>query len=108
MTSPTARNEMLRAIPHLQELGRVTPEEARQFEEAIEATGRDGVQATHTQVPGKLMTRKQVAEILGLSGRTVARMEKAGKIRSVKVGVRLVRFRAEDIEALTTDNASAA
>jgi excisionase family DNA binding protein len=110
MTTPGARSEMLRAIPHLHELGRITTEEAREFEEAIKATGRDGTSlcdGTYV-VPKKMLTRKQVAEILGLSGRTVARMQAAGKIKSIVVGERSVRFRIEDVQALMADKATAA
>lgn len=108
MTSPAARNELLRAIPHLQKLGRVTDGEAREFAEAIEATGHGEVSVIRNQLPGKLMTRKQVADILGLSGRTVARMQTAGKIKSIIVGDRSVRFRIEDVQAMMADKAFAA
>jgi excisionase family DNA binding protein len=46
-----------------------------------------------------LLTRAQVAEILGCSPRTVARLVERGELRQVHVG-RLARFRPLDVDAL--------
>lgn len=110
MISPDACREIRLAVHVLQGAGRVSPDEVNEVEAAIESAGRNRSNSCEgaNAALKKLMTRKQVAELLGVSRRTVVRMEKAGLIRSMKVGVRLVRFRAEDIEALTADKASAA
>jgi excisionase family DNA binding protein len=49
-----------------------------------------------------LLTRAEVAEILRVDPRTIARWTADGRLRQVKlgVGVRTVRYRAEDIAAL--------
>lgn len=47
----------------------------------------------------KLLTIKDVAHLLGLSTRTIAKWVKTGQIQSVKV-YRSRRFRQEDIQKL--------
>lgn len=47
----------------------------------------------------KLLDKQQVAELLGVSPRTINRYLAAGaKLGQVKVGKRLVRFRRRDVE----------
>jgi excisionase family DNA binding protein len=45
----------------------------------------------------RLLSKEQVAVMLGVSGPTVANYAKAGKIPSIKIG-KFMRFREEDIE----------
>ena len=46
----------------------------------------------------KLMTKKQVADLFGISERTVDRWRHEGAITAIKVGS-IVRFREEVVEA---------
>jgi excisionase family DNA binding protein len=46
----------------------------------------------------KLMTKKQVADLFGVSERTLDRWRDAGTIDAIKVGG-IVRFREEAVEA---------
>jgi excisionase family DNA binding protein len=48
---------------------------------------------------GSLLTRAQVAERLGVSPRTVARLVACGQLPCVRIG-RLARFRPVDVAAL--------
>ena len=58
---------------------------------------------SHSQevVMDKLLTRKQVAEFLGIEPGTLARWKWAGKDGppSVKVGTRSIRYRQSDVES---------
>jgi excisionase family DNA binding protein len=47
-----------------------------------------------------LLRRREAAELLGVSARTVDRLAEAGALPRVRVGERSVRFRAEDVIAL--------
>ena len=49
--------------------------------------------------PAGLLTRDRVAELLGCSQRTVARLVERGELSTVRIG-RLVRFRPVDVDAL--------
>ena len=46
----------------------------------------------------KYLTKKEVAEILGISERTVHRMALAGTIPAVRIGPRLIRFPRAEFE----------
>jgi excisionase family DNA binding protein len=46
-----------------------------------------------------LLTRREVAEVLGVSVQTVARMLGRGELETVRVGERFVRIPAESLEA---------
>jgi excisionase family DNA binding protein len=96
---------MLRLIPHLRELGHLTDAEAREMTMAIQATGDTHAEREtgENRRPAHLLTRGEVAKLLGVSERTIIRMEVAGQIRSVRVGRRSVRFRPEDVEKLTIE-----
>lgn len=48
----------------------------------------------------KLISSDKVAELLGCSRVTVWRLARAGKLRAVRIGPRLVRYRMADVEAL--------
>lgn len=52
----------------------------------------------------KLLTIKEVAQLLGVTMMTLRRWDKSGKLQSIRIGERGHRFyREEDIEMLTTD-----
>jgi predicted site-specific integrase-resolvase len=57
---------------------------------------------------GKLLKAKDVAELIGVTPRTIFNYVKAGKLRPVQITPRTVRYRLEDIEALATASASKA
>ena len=46
-----------------------------------------------------LLSRDEVAGVLGVSPATVGRLVRAGELESVKVGPRLVRIKAESLKA---------
>ena len=50
--------------------------------------------------PKRLLTRAEVASIVQVSPRSVINWELSGKLKSVKVGGRAVRFHAEEVERL--------
>lgn len=52
-----------------------------------------------SEVPGgnKLLTKVQVADLMGVSWRTVNRLVASGKLKAVRVG-RLLRFEPAEIE----------
>jgi excisionase family DNA binding protein len=45
-----------------------------------------------------LLTRREVADVLGVSVQTVARLIERGQLGTVRVGERLKRIPAEDLE----------
>lgn len=45
----------------------------------------------------KLLTRMQVAETLGVSVQTIARMIARNELETIKVGIRLIRITAESL-----------
>jgi predicted site-specific integrase-resolvase len=47
-----------------------------------------------------LLTRRQVAAMLGLSTESVKRYERKGAIRSIKLNSRVIRYRPEDVRRL--------
>lgn len=49
----------------------------------------------------ELLNVREVAEILGVSQRTVWRWVDQGRLRTVRVGPKLVRFRRVDLDAIT-------
>ena len=51
----------------------------------------------------KLLTRKELANFLGLSTRTISRFIEQGDLRCVKLGHQ-IRFRESDIEEFLTLN----
>lgn len=50
-----------------------------------------------------LLSRKVVAERLGVSTRTVSRLQRAGRLPAITITGRLVRFRQADLQALLND-----
>jgi excisionase family DNA binding protein len=48
----------------------------------------------------QLLTPAQVAELLQVTPRTINRYAVDGRLRRVKIGQRLSRYRREDVEAL--------
>lgn len=61
--------------------------------------------------PGEMLTMAEAGKILGISGRTVLRMAKAGKLKAVCYGPRMWRVSREALaaylEARTVDEAKA-
>lgn len=51
----------------------------------------------------KLISSNKVAEMLGVSRVTVWRLERAGDLKAVRLGKRLVRYRVSDVEALVRE-----
>jgi excisionase family DNA binding protein len=47
-----------------------------------------------------MLSRGQVAEILGVSNRTVARWTKRGVLPHVRLGRRVIRYRERDLDSL--------
>jgi predicted site-specific integrase-resolvase len=61
--------------------------------------------AGNEQKVDRLRTRREVADRLRVSVRTIARLEKAGKLQRVKnISPTLVFFRESDIERLIKGN----
>jgi excisionase family DNA binding protein len=52
-----------------------------------------------SEAPTLLLTTQEVAETLAIAPRTVYRLRDCGQLRAVRVGKRLVRFAAEDVQA---------
>lgn len=52
----------------------------------------------------KLVSGKKVADMLGISRVTVWRLERAGKLKSVRLSPRLVRYRISDVEELMREH----
>jgi len=50
----------------------------------------------------KLLTIREVAEILRVSRRTIERWVKQGKIKAVRIGPHTLRFTPSDVEDLIT------
>jgi hypothetical protein len=67
--------------------------------------GRIPMNAGNEQKVDRLRTRREVADRLRVSVRTIARLEKAGKLQRVKnISPTLVFFRESDIERLIKGN----
>ena len=66
--------------------------------------GMEPVERPTTCVPHRLLTRQQVADICGLSVRSVAKLLKRDEIPYIKFG-RSVRVRVEDLEMYFLINA---
>ena len=57
----------------------------------------------------RLLTTREVAELVALSPETILRRYRAGELRGVRLGPNVLRFRPEDVEAwLEGDRSSAA
>lgn len=56
-----------------------------------------------TKTDSQLLSRNQVAEMFGVSTRTIARWEERDLLHPIRVTSRLLRYRREDIEALIRD-----
>lgn len=56
--------------------------------------------ASYAQGPPALLGAREVADLLGVSRRTVWRLADAGALPRVHVAQRAVRYRLEDVEAL--------
>lgn len=52
----------------------------------------------------KLLTTKEVAEVLGTTRETISRMVSDGKLPVVKLGYRFNRFRPDDVNDLVERN----
>tara|TARA_R110001606_G_scaffold88748_3_gene199885 strand:+ start:2266 stop:2451 length:186 start_codon:yes stop_codon:yes gene_type:complete len=50
----------------------------------------------------KLLSRGQVADLLGVCTRTLRRWEQAGRLPCIKIG-RSIRYRSLDVEKLTNE-----
>ena len=51
----------------------------------------------------KLLSRGQVADLLGVCTRTLRRWEQVGRLPCVKIGPRLVRYRSLDVQKLVNE-----
>lgn len=56
--------------------------------------------ATKERVHATLLTRRQVAERLGVCGHTVQRLTRKGILRALVFNPRLIRYMPEDVEVL--------
>ncbi len=52
----------------------------------------------HQMVRPVLLTRRQVAEMLGLCERTIFTLTKSGELKCRKVGTKAVRYRLADVQ----------
>ena len=64
------------------------------------------MQTMHTPRTGKLLTKKQVAEKLHCSTRTVENFAERGIIPKVTLGTKMVRFPEDGIERIINANTS--
>jgi excisionase family DNA binding protein len=64
------------------------------------------MQEMHTSKTGKLLTKKQVAELLHCSTRTVENFAARGILPKVTLGTRMVRFPEDGIERIIEANTS--
>ena len=49
--------------------------------------------------PENLLSRKQVAQLLGVHTETVKRAERMGRLKSIRFNARLVRYEPADVRA---------
>ena len=54
----------------------------------------------------ELLTRKQAARLLGIGLKTLDRLVKEGRLRHIKAGARILRFRLVDIELFLDESAT--
>ena len=54
----------------------------------------------------RLLSRAEVARLLGVCPHTVQRMERAGRLKSVKFNRRLLRYQETDVQRLLTEAAA--
>ena len=57
-------------------------------------------------LPERVLDAREVAELLGVSRRTVTRLIRRGDLQPVRIGARSTRFRSSDIEELIAAGAS--
>ena len=50
----------------------------------------------------RLMTREEVAEYLGVSERTIHRLERRGSLPRIEITKQVIRYRASDLDDLIT------
>jgi excisionase family DNA binding protein len=53
----------------------------------------------------ELLTRKQAAHLLGIGLKTLDRLVREGRLRHIKAGARILRFRPADIEYFLDESA---
>ncbi len=51
----------------------------------------------------KLLTRVQVADLLGVCTRTIRRWEQVGRLACVRVSPKCIRYRSQDVEKLINE-----
>jgi predicted site-specific integrase-resolvase len=52
-----------------------------------------------------LISRRQVAARMGVCIKTIARLEKAGRLRAFKINARLTRYEQSDVEKVIAESA---
>jgi excisionase family DNA binding protein len=50
-----------------------------------------------------LLSRREVAQLIGVHYESVGRWERAGKLPAYKIGSKCTRYRREDVEAFLAD-----
>src|SRR5262249_34854186 len=73
----------------------------------LSATGKT---MSNGNVTGRkpLLNRRQVAELLNIHERTVARMEAAGRLPAIRIGDQTIRFDADAIDRFLAEHTRAA
>jgi excisionase family DNA binding protein len=83
-------------IGFLETSGKLNPQEHKRLREALEP--KEAKEASQ-KLPKRPLTRKEVADFLQVSTRTVDRMCEDGKLKYWKLGPRYIRFNLEDVLA---------
>ncbi len=91
-------------IGFLETSGKLNPQEHKRLREALE---QSEAKEKAQKLPKRPLTRKEVADFLQVSTRTVDRMCEDGLLKFSKLGPRYIRFNLEDVlAALKYHNAS--
>ena len=62
------------------------------------APSKRAIVPPESRFPAPLLNRKQVAELLGVHVKTVARYEREGQLKSLRLNRRVIRYRPEAVE----------
>jgi predicted DNA-binding transcriptional regulator AlpA len=75
---------------------------SEKFSDSVSVRMADELKTKRSDPLESLLTRRQTADILGVSTRSVQRLERSGKLRPVRILGRTVRYAASQIRELLT------
>jgi len=61
------------------------------------------IKTQQNNTPDALLSRRQVAALLGVSTETIKRADRSGRLKALRFNSRLVRYRRADVERMINE-----